>query len=64
MLLPTRSSRWLTHEITRPRFSYFEPNDNLGLCVIQDIIHFKFENNAFSSNRLQDPQDIMLVSIN
>lgn len=42
----------------RPRFSYFERNDNLGMCVIQDILHFALEDGAFSSNRIQEPADI------
>ncbi|OJD22768.1 hypothetical protein ACJ73_05880 [Blastomyces percursus] len=39
-------------------FSYFERNDNLGMCVIQDVLQFAFEDGAFSSNRIQEAQDI------
>ncbi|OXV05845.1 hypothetical protein Egran_06385, partial [Elaphomyces granulatus] len=33
----------------RPIFTYIERNDNLGLCVIQDILEYAFEDNVFSS---------------
>ncbi|KAN0086369.1 Protein of unknown function (DUF3435) domain containing protein [Elaphomyces granulatus] len=33
----------------RSIFPYIERNDNLGLCVIQDILEYAFEDNVFSN---------------
>lgn len=42
----------------RPVFTYTERNDNLGLCVIQDIIQYAFLDNAFASEHIKCPRDI------
>jgi len=39
----------------RPIFTYIERNDNLGLCVIQDILEYAFEDNVFSSPYIKEP---------
>ncbi|KAI9043130.1 uncharacterized protein KD926_004313, partial [Aspergillus affinis] len=39
-------------------FTYTERNDNLGLCVIQDILEFAFRDNAFASEHIKEPRDI------
>lgn len=44
--------------ITRPVFVYTERNDNLGLCVIQDILMFAFLDDAFASPHIKYPRDI------
>ncbi|KAJ5882834.1 uncharacterized protein N7473_011096 [Penicillium subrubescens] len=41
-----------------PVFIYTERNDNLGLCVIQDILEYAFLDNAFASERIKCPRDI------
>ena len=42
----------------RPIFTYIKRNDNLGLCVIQDILEYAFEDNVLSSPYIKEPQDI------
>ena len=42
----------------RPVFTYTERNDNLGLCVIQDILMYAFFDDAFDSPYIQSPRDI------
>ena len=37
---------------------YTERNDNLGLCVIQDILEYAFCDGAFASDRIKEPRDI------
>lgn len=41
-----------------PVYTYTERNDNLGLCVIQDILEYAFLDNAFASERIKKPRDI------
>ncbi|KAJ5676455.1 uncharacterized protein N7477_002088 [Penicillium maclennaniae] len=41
-----------------PFFTYTERNDNLGLCVIQDILEYVFLANAFASEHIKCPRDI------
>ncbi|PYI07380.1 FluG domain protein [Aspergillus sclerotiicarbonarius CBS 121057] len=41
-----------------PVFTYTERNDNLGLCVIQDILEYAFLDEAFASEHIQRPRDI------
>ncbi|QVM06748.1 hypothetical protein D8B26_001454 [Coccidioides posadasii str. Silveira] len=41
-----------------PIYSYTERNDNLGYCVIQDILDFAFEDDAFASEYIKEPWDI------
>ncbi|KAB8259317.1 hypothetical protein BDV32DRAFT_159408 [Aspergillus pseudonomiae] len=41
-----------------PVFTYTERNDNLGLCVIQDILEYAFCDGAFASDRIKEPRDI------
>jgi hypothetical protein len=41
-----------------PIFTYIKRNDNLGLCVIQDILEYAFEDNVLSSPYIKEPQDI------
>lgn len=41
-----------------PIFSYTERNDSLGLCVIQDILTFAFEDDAFDCPDIKSPRDI------
>ncbi|EER43971.1 FluG protein [Histoplasma capsulatum H143] len=41
-----------------PIFSYTEWNDNLGFCVIQDIIEYAFQDGVFASEYIKNPQDI------
>lgn len=43
---------------SRPVFTYTERNDNLGLCVIQDILEYAFLDNAFASEYITCPRDI------
>ena len=43
--------------LQRPVFTYTEWNDNLGLCVIQDIVELAFLDDAFTSERIEEPQD-------
>ncbi|KAL2006851.1 hypothetical protein VTN00DRAFT_9519 [Thermoascus crustaceus] len=45
-----------------PVFTYTERNDNLGLCVIQDILEYAFLDNAFASERIKKPRDIWLYT--
>ena len=42
----------------RPIYTYTERNDNLGLCVIQDILMYAFLDNAFASEHIKCPRDI------
>ena len=44
--------------LQRPVFTYTEWNDNLSLCVIQDILEFAFLDDAFTSERIKEPRDI------
>lgn len=39
-------------------FTYTERNDNLGLCVIQDVLMYAFLDDAFDSPYITCPQDI------
>ncbi|KAJ6076675.1 FluG domain protein [Penicillium canescens] len=41
-----------------PTFTYTERNDNLGLCVIQDILMYAFLDDAFASPHIKCPRDI------
>ena len=41
-----------------PVFTYTERNDNLGLCVIQDILMYAFLDGAFASNHIKSPRDV------
>ncbi|KAJ5928363.1 FluG domain protein [Penicillium verhagenii] len=41
-----------------PTFTYTERNDNLGLCVIQDILMYAFLDDAFASQHIKCPRDI------
>ncbi|KAF7166244.1 hypothetical protein CNMCM5623_000001 [Aspergillus felis] len=41
-----------------PVFTYTERNDNLGLCVIQDILEFAFRDGAFASEYIKKPRDV------
>ncbi|QSS61814.1 hypothetical protein I7I51_03991 [Histoplasma capsulatum] len=41
-----------------PRYTYIERNDNLGLCVIQDILEYGLEDEVFASEYIQEPRDI------
>lgn len=43
---------------TSPIFTYTERNDNLGLCVIQDILEFAFRDGAFASKYIKKPRDV------
>ncbi|OJJ82561.1 uncharacterized protein ASPGLDRAFT_1496032 [Aspergillus glaucus CBS 516.65] len=45
-----------------PVFTYTERNDNLGLCVIQDILMYAFLDDAFDSPYIQSPRDIWRVT--
>jgi uncharacterized protein DUF3435 len=45
-----------------PIFTYTERNDNLGLCVIQDILEFAFLDDIFDSEHIKHPRDIWLYS--
>ncbi|EPS30808.1 hypothetical protein PDE_05760 [Penicillium oxalicum 114-2] len=42
----------------RPVFTYTERNDNLDLCVIQDIFEYAFLDNAFASEHIKCPRYI------
>lgn len=42
----------------RPIFTYTERNDNLGLCVIQDIFMYAFLDDTFDSQYIKCPRDI------
>ncbi|OXV07667.1 hypothetical protein Egran_04567 [Elaphomyces granulatus] len=44
--------------VQSPVFTYTERNDNLGLCVIQDVLEYAFLDNAFASERIKEPRDI------
>lgn len=44
--------------MARPVFTYTERSDNLGLCVIQDILMYAFLNDAFDSPYIKSPRDI------
>jgi hypothetical protein len=44
--------------LTSPVFTYTERNDNLGLCVIQDILEFAFRDGAFASEYIKKPRDV------
>lgn len=41
-----------------PVFTYTKRNDNLGLCVIQDILEFAFRDDAFASDYIKEPRDV------
>ncbi|KAH3307662.1 hypothetical protein KXV87_007711 [Aspergillus fumigatus] len=41
-----------------PVYTYTERNDNLGLCVIQDVLEFAFRDGAFASKYIKEPRDI------
>ncbi|BDD57460.1 hypothetical protein MAP00_002819 [Monascus purpureus] len=41
-----------------PVFTYTERNDNLGLCVIQDILEFAFRDDAFASEYIKELRDV------
>ncbi|PYH99453.1 FluG domain protein [Aspergillus ellipticus CBS 707.79] len=45
-----------------PVYTYTERNDNLGLCVIQDILEYAFLDNAFASQHIKSPRDIWLYT--
>ncbi|KAJ8149190.1 hypothetical protein LV165_008185 [Aspergillus fumigatus] len=45
-----------------PVFTYTERNDNLGLCVIQDILEYAILDDAFASQRIKRPRDIWLYT--
>lgn len=42
----------------RPVYIYTERNDNLGLCVIQDIIEYAIVDGAFASEHIKKPRDV------
>ena len=44
--------------LQRPVFTYTERNDNLSLCVIQDILELAFLDDPFASERIKEPRDI------
>lgn len=44
--------------LQRQVFTYTEWNDNLSLCVIQDILELAFLDDAFASERIKEPRDI------
>ncbi|KAJ6115235.1 hypothetical protein N7486_001013 [Penicillium sp. IBT 16267x] len=44
-------------------FTYTERNDNLGLCVIQDILMYAFLDDAFASEHIKCPRDIWRLTI-
>ena len=44
--------------LQRPAFTYTERNDNLSLCVIQDILELAFLDGAFASECVKEPRDI------
>ncbi|KAL4870886.1 hypothetical protein BDV12DRAFT_195076 [Aspergillus spectabilis] len=41
-----------------PVFIYTERNDNLALCVIQDIIEYAIVDGAFASEYIKEPRDV------
>ncbi|KAI9037217.1 uncharacterized protein KD926_000723 [Aspergillus affinis] len=43
-------------------FTYTERNDNLGLCVIQDILTFAFLDDAFDSEYIKCPRDVWTLT--
>jgi len=45
-----------------PIFTYTERNDNLGLCVVQDILEYGFQDEVFASDRIKKPRDIWLYT--
>jgi hypothetical protein len=45
-----------------PVFTYTERNDNLGLCVIQDILEYAILDDAFASQRIKRPRDVWLYT--
>lgn len=45
-----------------PIFSYTERNDNLGFCVIQDILEFAFQDEVFASECIKQPRDLWLYT--
>jgi hypothetical protein len=46
----------------KPVFTYTERNDNLGLCVIQDVLEYAFLDNAFASEHIKCPRDIWCLT--
>jgi len=43
-------------------YTYTERNDNLGLCVIQDILMYAFLDDAFDSPYIRCPRDIWCLT--
>ncbi|EAS29980.2 FluG domain-containing protein [Coccidioides immitis RS] len=41
-----------------PIYSYFERNDNLAFCVVQDILEYGFQDDVYSSPFIKKPRDI------
>lgn len=41
--------------LQRPVFICTEWNDNLSLCIIQDILELAFLDDAFASERIKEP---------
>ena len=46
----------------RPIFTYTERNDNLGLCVVQDLLEYAFQDEIFGSDRIKESHDIWLYT--
>lgn len=46
----------------RPIFTYTERNDNIGLCVVQDLLEYAFQDEICASDRITEPRDIWLYT--
>ncbi|KAJ5090353.1 hypothetical protein N7532_009037 [Penicillium argentinense] len=46
-----------------PVYTYTERNDNLGLCVVQDILMYAFLDDAFDSKHIRCPRDIWRLTL-
>ncbi|KAF3394006.1 hypothetical protein F1880_005516 [Penicillium rolfsii] len=53
-----RLNKGRRNEGVPPIYTYTERNDNLGLCVIQDILMYAFLDDAFDSEHIKRPADI------
>ncbi|PYH94545.1 FluG domain protein [Aspergillus ellipticus CBS 707.79] len=58
MRVTHRLNKGVRNQGVAPVFTYTERNDNLGLCVIQDILMYAFLDEAFDSPYITRPRDI------
>ncbi|KAJ5084902.1 hypothetical protein NUU61_009481 [Penicillium alfredii] len=58
-----RLNKGRRNEGVPPVYTYTERNDNLGLCVIQDILMYAFLDNAFDSQHIKCPRDIWRLTV-